>query len=84
MAILLGRIFSVKQWFRWYLIVTASISSCCVATVVIVLLAQCDNINALWNPAIAATTHCLNPKIWNALGIMAQGDCDQVELSQYS
>jgi hypothetical protein len=74
MAILLGRIFSVKTWFRWYLISAAFISSCCVSTVIIVLLTECRPIEALWNPVVAATAHCLDPSIWNALGIMSQGN----------
>jgi hypothetical protein len=72
-AILLGRIFSVKRWFRWYLIIATFVAACLDIALLVELWTSCSPIAALWDPRVAATAKCLDPSIFSKIGYAYQG-----------
>ena len=60
-AILLWRLFGVKTWFRRYLYLMTALQTIAAATLLIVWVAQCRPINALWGPT--PWLYCWDPNV---------------------
>lgn len=70
-AILLVRLFGVRVWFKWFMIIFTTLQSVVGVAEIIIILAQANPIEGLWNPSLPGVTYW-DPRVYYYTGYFMQ------------